>query len=182
MEAKTCEEYVLGELAAALVENERLKQRIAEAKEAEPTAEVVRINEPVETCYLRIADRYDFKGDNGLGMTAAEIREACGTREGLERIAKKELGSDWSKKPALHITKDIYPYQLKTCSAVFGINVYNDGESIIEARIMGDSEDMDDCEHFPIERLGEMREYGLETLKANLLVYAEDLEADECSK
>ena len=54
MEAKTCEEYVLGELAAALVENERLKQRIAEAKEAEPTAEVVRINEPVETCYLSL--------------------------------------------------------------------------------------------------------------------------------
>ena len=182
MEAKTCEEYVLGELAAALVENERLKQRIAEAKEAEPTAEVVRINDPIETCCLHVASRYDFRGDNGLGMTAAEIREACGTREGLERIAKKEFGSGWSKKPALYIMKNIYPYQLKTCSAVFGIDVYNDGGSISEARIMGDSEEMDDCEHFPIERLGEMREYGLETLKANLLAYAKDLEAEECSK
>ena len=31
MEAKTCEEYVLDELAAAIVENERLKQQLAEA-------------------------------------------------------------------------------------------------------------------------------------------------------
>ena len=182
MEAKTCEEYVLGELAAALIENERLKQQIAETKETEPFAEVVRINEPVETCFLSVAGRYDFQGDNGLGMTAAEIRQACETREGLERIAKKELGSGWSKKPALHITKDIFPYQIKTCSAVFGIDVYNDGKSISEARIMGDSEEMGDCACFPIGRLGEMREYGLETLKTNLLAYAEDLEAEKCSE
>ena len=33
MATKTCEEYVLNELAAALIENERLKAELAEAKE-----------------------------------------------------------------------------------------------------------------------------------------------------
>ena len=182
MEAKTCEEYVLGELAAAIVENERLKQQIAELKEAEPIAEAVRINEPIETCYLRVAYKHEFKGDNGLGMTAAEIREACETREGLKRIAKREVGSGWSKRPVLQITKDVYPYRFKTCSAVFGIDVYNDGASISEARIMPDSEEMDDGAHFPIERLDEMREFGLNLLMDNLLAYANELEEEQCSE
>ncbi len=33
MEARTCEQYVLGELAEALAENERLKAELAKAKE-----------------------------------------------------------------------------------------------------------------------------------------------------
>lgn len=185
METKTCEEYVLAELRAALATCEALRREVEALRNAEPTeeptGELVQINKPIEACCLQLASSWRLGGEDGLNMTAEEIRAACATRQGLELIAEKKIGA-YRDEPLMQISKDVFPYRFESCGSVFGIEVTCNGRSIWDARIMPDSHAMCRDEHFPIERMDEMREHGLAELKALLLAYAEKLEEEQCSE
>ncbi|MFR3452248.1 MAG: hypothetical protein ACLTSX_12575 [Collinsella sp.] len=43
--------------------------------------QIYKLNEPFETAYLTVKDSYDFgNSENGLELTAEEIRESCDRR------------------------------------------------------------------------------------------------------
>lgn len=142
-DCNTCEQYVLAELEAAQIENEELRKRIeelerekseADAKKAEsPDGEIeprqvqiVKLNEPFETAYLTVKDAYDFKhSENGLGLTAEEVREKAASEEGLREVASIRVG--WSRNEAMSVETRIWPCQLRTGTQTFVMDVWDNG-------------------------------------------------------
>lgn len=190
MEIMTCEQYVLAELEAAQKENERLRSCIAELEKSaakrtnkpdgsvEPhEVQIFRINEPIETAYLTVNDSYHFGSkENGIDMTAQEIREAAQSEEGLRVVAQKRVG--WSFEKVMSVEIRLWPCQLRTGNQTFAIDLYNNGEDMFETRVCKDDEKAAAGRHFPSYRAGELEALGLEKLKKNLLEYADKLDAE----
>lgn len=191
----TCEQYVLAELEAAQIENEELRKRIeelerekseADAKKAEsPDGEIeprqvqiVKLNEPFETAYLTVKNSYDFKhSENGLGLTAEEIREKAASEEGLREVASKRVG--WSRSEAMIVETRIWPCQLRTGTQTFVMDVWDNGRNLSEARVAKDAEKACTGQHFPAYRAQELERFGLDLLKKRLLEYAGKLDAEK---
>lgn len=190
----TCEQYVLAELEAAQIENEELRKRIeelerekseAEAKKAEsPDGEIeprqvqiVKLNEPFETAYLTVKDAYDFKNsENGLGLTAEEVREKAASEEGLREVASIRVG--WSRDEAMSVETRIWPCQLRTGTQTFVMDVWDNGRNLAEARVCKDEEKPRTGNYFPAYRAEELELFGLDLLKKRLLEYADKLDAE----
>lgn len=197
MEIKTCEQYVLAELAAARAESDALRERIAElerekseaeAKKAEsPDGEIeprqvqiVKLNEPFETAYLTVKDSYYFgDGDNGLGLTAEEVREKASTDEGLREVARMRVG--WSKDEAMSVEVRIWPCQLRTGTQTFVMDLWDNGRNLAEARVVKDAEKACTGQYFPAYRAQELERFGLDLLKKRLLEYADKLDREDRS-
>lgn len=195
METMTCEQYVLAELEDAKRENERLRDRIAELEreaaeadarkaespdgEVEPRqVQIYKLNEPFETAYLTVKDSYDFgRSENGLGLTAEEIREKAATEEGLREVAGIRVG--WSREEAMSVSTRIWPCQLRTGMQTFVMDVYDKGRNITEARVGKDSEEACSGKYFPACRAQELEQLGLSMLKKRLLEYADKLDAEK---
>lgn len=195
MEIRTCEEYVLSELEAAQAENEALRGRIAElerekgeaeAKKAEsPDGEIeprqvqiVKLNEPFETAYLTVKDVYDFKhSENGLGFTAEEAREKAASEEGLREVARMRVG--WSRNEAMSVDVRLWPFQLRTGTQTFVMDVWGGGRNLSEARVAKDDEKACTGQYFPAYRAQELDRFGLDLLKKRLLEYADKLDAEK---
>lgn len=194
MEAKTCEQYVLARLSDAMKENEALRSAIGElegrlrdrdAREAESAGgevtprevQMYRINEPFETVYLTVADSYDLSDKkHGIGLSAKEAREKASTEEGLVEVSEMRVG--WSESPAMRVNTSLWPFQVRTGTQTFALDLYNNGSNLSEARVCKDDEKADANKYFPSYRAEEIRRVGLETLKRNLLKYADKLDAD----
>lgn len=194
MEIRTCEEYVLAKLHAAEAANEVLRGKIeelerekseADAKKAEsPDGEIeprqvqiVKLNEPFETAYLTVKDSYDFgRGENGLGLTAEEIREKAATEEGLREVAGIRVG--WSRDEAMSVDTRIWPCQLRTGTQTFVMDLWDNGRNLAEARVAKDSEKACTGQYFPAYRANELERFGLDLLKKRLIEYADKLDAE----
>lgn len=194
MEIRTCEEYVLVKLHAAEAANEVLRGKIAElerekseadAKKAEsPDGEIeprqvqiVKLNEPFETAYLTVKDVYDFKhSENGLGLTAEEIREKAATEEGLREVAEICVG--WSRDETMSVDTRIWPCQLRTGTQTFVMDLWDNGRNLAEARVCKDEEKPRTGNYFPAYRAEELERFGLDLLKKRLLEYADKLDAE----
>jgi len=194
MEAKTCEQYVLARLSDAMKENEALRSEIGElegrlrdrdARDAESAGgevtprevQMYRINEPFETVYLTVADSYDLSNkEHGIGLSAEGAREKASTEEGLVEVSEMRVG--WSESPAMRVETHLWPAQVRTGTQTFVFDLYNAGSSLTEARVCKDDEKAGANEYFPAYRAEELRRVGLETLKRNLLKYADKLDAD----
>lgn len=195
METMTCEQYVLAELEDAKRENERLRDRIAELEreaaeadarkaespdgEVEPRqVQIYKLNEPFETAYLTVKDSYDFgRSENGLGLTAEEIREKAATEEGLREVAGIRVG--WSREEAMSVSTRIWPCQLRTGTQTFVMDVYDNGRNITEVRVEKDDEEACRGRYFPAYRAQELERLGLDLLKKNLLEYADKLDSEK---
>lgn len=194
MEIRTCEEYVLAKLHAAEEANEVLRGKIAElerekseadAKKAEsPDGEIeprqvqiVKLNEPFETAYLTVKDVYDFKhSENGLGLTAEEVREKAASEEGLREVASIRVG--WSRNEAMSVETRIWPCQLRTGTQTFVMDVLDNGRNLSEARVAKDAEKACTGKYFPAYRAQELERFGLDLLKKRLIEYADKLDAE----
>lgn len=195
MEIKTCEQYVLAELEAAQKENEELRDRIAELEreaaeadarkaespdgEVEPRqVQIYRLNEPFETAYLTVKGSYDFgRSEDGLGLTAEEIREKAATDDGLREVAGIRVG--WCHEEAMSVNTRIWPCQLRTGTQTFVMDVYDKGRNITEARVEKDDEKACSGRYFPAYRAQELERLGLDLLKKRLLEYADKLDAEK---
>lgn len=194
METMTCEQYVLAELEDAKRENDRLRDRIAELEreaaeadarkaespdgEVEPRqVQIYKLSEPFETAYLTVKDSYDFgRSENGLGLTAEEIREKAATEEGLREVAGTRVG--WSRDEAMSVDIRIWPHQLRTGAQTFVIDLWDKGRSLTEARVCKDEEEPRTGNYFPSYRAEELERFGLDLLKKRLLEYADKLDAE----
>ena len=194
MEIKNCEQYVLAELEAAQKENEELRDRIAELEreaaesdarkgespdgEVEPRqVQIYKLNEPFETAYLTVKDSYDFgHSENGLGLTAEEIREKAATEKGLREVAEIRVG--WSRDEAMSVDTRIWPYQLRTGTQTFVMDLWDNGRNLSEARVAKDTEKACTGNYFPAYRAQELERFGLDLLKKRLIEYADKLDAE----
>lgn len=194
MEAKTCEQYVLAELEAAQLENDALRAQIEELKaeaarrdanqgespdgEIEPRqVQVFKINEPFETAYLSVQSSYRMRDkEHGLGLTSDEAREKASTEEGLLEVAEKRVG--WSLERCMRVETRLWPCQLRTGTQTFVFDVYDSGRELMETRVCKDEESVATGRYFPAYRADELRSYGLELLRKNLLEYADKLDAE----
>lgn len=192
MDVTTCDQYVLAELEDARRENERLLGRIeeleasisdAEAKRAESPdgdveprqVQIFKLNEPFETAYLSVKDVYDFRrSDNGLGLTADEAREKAASEEGLREVARKRVG--WDNNEAMCVETRIWPFQLRTGTQTFVMDLWDKGRNLTEARVGKDDEEACSGKYFPAYRAEELERYGMALLKKRLIEYAEKLE------
>lgn len=177
MEITSCELYVLDELRAAQAENCRLREKLAEVGTEPREVEMYKVNEPFETAYLAVEDTYAYSSsEHGLGMTAAEIREAVETDDGLREICEKRVG--WSKCKIVDVELRVWPYQFRTLNHTYVLDVYNSGESISAYKVEM-SDEVKTSKHYPASRCDELHAYGLEVARERLLKYAEKLEEAE---
>lgn len=195
MEIISCEQYVLAELESAQKENERLRGRIAELEreaaeadarkgespdgEVEPRqVQIYKLNEPFETAYLTVKDSYDFgRSENGLGLTAEEIREKAATDDGLREVAGIRVGW-WCREEAMSVDTRIWPCQLRTGAQTFVMDLWDKGRNLAEARVCKDEEKPCTGNYFPSYRAEELERLGLDLLKKRLLDYADKLDAE----
>lgn len=194
MEITTCEQYVLAELEAAQKENEELRDRIAELEreaaeadarkaespdgEVEPRqVQIYRLNEPFETAYLTVKDSYDFgRSEDGLGLTAEEIREKAATDDGLREVAGIRVG--WCHEEAMSVNTRIWPCQLRTGTQTFVMDLCDKGSTLFESRVCKDNEKPRTGNYFPAYRAEELERFGLDLLRKRLLEYADKLDEE----
>ena len=188
MEITNCEQYVLDELKASRRENYRLREELDEMRRREKErgsdvgteqreVEMYKINEPYETAYLTIKSAYDFAHkDKGLGMTAAEIREALETEEGLREICEKRVG--WSNGRIVDVELRVWPYQLRALNQTYVLDIYSGGDGVLVCKVEM-SDEVRTSRHYPAGLYDELYAYGLEEAREALLEYAEKLEETE---
>lgn len=188
MEITSCERYVLDELGAAQAENCRLREELDEMRRREKErgaevgtepreVEMYKINEPYETACLTVEDAYAYSSsEHGLGMTAAEIREAVETDDGLREVCEKRVG--WSNSKIVDVELRVWPYQFRTLDHTYVLDVYSSGESISTCKVEM-SDEVKTSKHYPASRCDELHAYGLEVARERLLKYAEKLEEAE---
>lgn len=188
MEITRCERYVLDELKAAQAENCLLRDELAEMRirEKERGAEVgteprevemYKINEPFETAYLTVEDEHAYSNrEHSLGMTAAEIREALETDEGLREVCEKRVG--WLSSKIVDVELRVWPYQLRTFNHTYVLDIYSSGECMSVYKVETSGE-VKTSKHYPASRYDELYAHGLEVARKRLLEYADKLEEAE---
>lgn len=188
MEITSCERYVMDELRAAQAENRFLREELAEMRRREKDrgaevgiepreVEMYKVNEPFETAYLTVEGAYAYSSsENGLDMTAAEIREALETDDGLREVCEKRVG--WAGNKIVDVELRVWPYQFRSLNHTYVLDIYGDGE-IVSAYKVETSDEVKTSKHYPASRCDELRACGLEVARERLLKYAEKLEEAE---
>lgn len=141
MEITSCERYVMDELRAAQAENRFLREELAEMRRREKDrgaevgiepseVEMYKVNEPFETAYLTVEDAYAYSSsENGLDMTAAEIREALETDDGLREVCEKRVG--WAGNKIVDVELRVWPYQFRSLNNTYVLDIYGDEQPLI---------------------------------------------------
>ena len=191
MEIKTAEQKLLADFFDLESENEALRQRISEleaaghkgdeSEDGEPAPRQVsmwKLDEPIETAYLSLASQYDYKGENGLNMTADEIEEAIREDAGLARMAERMVGS-YSRRKLMEVEVRSFPYKLRVGGYTYALDTYDSGRNIFETRVEKSDSQFQSGRYFPVEMLPDLEEFGLRELREMLTKYASELREKE---
>lgn len=193
--SRTCDEFVLELLEKSRSDLKALYGRIEELNEEnerlkagpdggyEPhEVEAYKINEPIETVYLRVSSNYSLGGESGDfdKVPVHKLRAMAGTEEGLRRLAAMRDGS-YSHNPAMAVERHTYPYVVRRGPCMYGLEFYRDGSAYIY-RIYGEGDEPKDGRYFVEPMEGELERLGLEMLGKSVLKYCDEREKKEVEK
>lgn len=190
--AKTCEELVIEELESlrennsgllVIIENlENEIKRLAGQPDAGYTpheVEAFKINEPIETVCLFVADEWDMKSDESdfEKMDVAEIRALMETDDGLRELAGKKRR--YYRTKSCEVRHETFPYQIKYGMFTHAIEFTDNGKNMREVLVRGESENPSCDVYYATSMAGRLEDYGLELLKQRLAKYCDNREARE---
>lgn len=193
--ARTCEEYVLNELETTGKALEQLFAKLEELNEEnerlkagpdggyEPhEVEAYKINEPIETVYLRVSSNYSLGGKGGDfdKVPVHKLRAMAGTEEGLRSLAVMREGS-YPHNRAMAVERHTYPYVVRRGPCMYGLEFYSDGSAYIY-RVHGEGDEPKDGRYFVEPMEEKLERLGLEMLAKSVLKYCDEREKKEAEK
>lgn len=192
MMARTCEELVIEELEA-LRENEAgllgiisdLKDEVKRLKEQPDTeyepheVEALKLNEPIDTVTLSVADTWDMRSKDGAfeQMAVSEIRALMETDDGLHELAEKRCR--YYDEKAVTVTLRTFPYQIKYGKFTHAVDFGDNGKNMFDVRVLGETDSPTCRDHYVASMADSLEAYGYELFKERLARYCDDREKKE---